>query len=612
MKQSLQQLLFQATSVQARVVYLGVLVASFLILGGFYVSRNILDGFSRIERDNLLSEVGWVMLSLEAEVMELGDFANDLGVMSECRDFLITRDPEFLAEELHAGVVELFQFDLAVFIDAEGRVVGGVRYDVGLADDDSLSPDDALKLSRQVAGIELKEGTAQAGYLALDEAVFLFACHAVYDPEMETFRELGRVVIGRRVSRDFEEFDGGLGPVYAWTSRREESSWTGEGIRLSRDEIYQDFPWDESFEFDEVEGVEEVWIEDVWDDDELVSFDVETTAFEASNFYRLSEPAVGPDGKKKTQVMCSFGGEYDDAEIVTRVLVPRTVSELANQKARLVTRTLWIGGLLSVAFTGFAVREIRRRMKAENALLQANDQLESANNQKDRLFSIIGHDLRAPLNGVIRLSELMARAPKSFESKDVARFATNINQTGKQLHGLLENLLNWARFQTGQLPYRPESLDLAAIIYQVGALYRPRAEEKRIELDLDVLAGMTVWADRDMLMTVIRNLVSNAIKFTSQNGVVGVAASELDANVRISVFDNGIGMSEAEQETLFSLSPKQVERRVPESESGTGFGLILCQEMLRRHGSTLEVYSESGVGSEFSFSLPVPKNSTKQ
>ena len=382
-------------------------------------------------------------------------------------------------------------------------------------------------------------------------------------------------------------------------------SWQGIGKRLLREDVYPVFDDEIFLDEEEIEGLAE-WEEDIQADDEweVVEFDVDLELFERTQYYRQTGSSMGPDGLRKTPIMCSLGGSFLESEIVMKVLVPQTISDLARNKARLVTASLWIGVGLTIGFTWFAIREIRRRMGAEKQLRSANHQLEQANGQKDRLFSIIGHDMRAPLNGVIRLSELMARAPDSFESKDVARFADNINLTGKQLHGLLENLLNWARLQTGQLAFAPVVLDLSTVVRQVASLYRPRAEEKGVGLDIDVTEGMTVRADIEMLKTVLRNLVSNAIKFTRESGIVSISVSELEGFVRISISDTGVGMSKEQLTQLFEIDFKSVNRSKPEGENGTGFGLLLCHEMVRRHESELEVFSDVGVGTEFSFSLP--------
>ena len=587
-----------------KIGYLGVVTAIFLLACGYFISRSILDGFTRIETQNILSEVGWVILDLEGEAVELADFVNDVGVMPEAGHFFSNPSSEFMSGNFDPMTAEVMMFDFAALFGAKGEYVAGVRYDSDPLDQANVEITPSRLLETRLKGYHLKRGTAKIDVIVLESKVYLVASHLVYSLEQETSPAVGSVMVGRRLPLDYDEFEGSLGTTFSLISRRDDSSWRGEGDRLLRDEVYPVFDDEEFFEDEGIEGFAEGDYEDQGDW-EVVEFNVDLEIFEKTQYYRQAGSIPGPDRLSKTPVMCSLGGGYSESEIVMKVLVPQTLSSLARSKARLVTWSLWIGVGLTIGFTLFAVREIRRRLGAENLLRSTNDQLEQANAQKDRLFSIIGHDMRAPLNGVIRLSELMARAPDSFEGKDVARFANNINLTGKQLHGLLENLLNWARLQTGQLPFEPAVLDLSTVVRQVASLYRPRAEEKGIELDIDVSGGMTVRADSEMLKTVLRNLMSNAIKFTEKEGAVSVSVSELQGSVRISVSDTGRGMSKEQLTRLFELDVRAVNRSRPEEENGTGFGLLLCHEMLRIHKSELEVYSDVGIGSEFSFSLPV-------
>ncbi|MBT5704742.1 MAG: hypothetical protein HOI66_00375 [Verrucomicrobia bacterium] len=485
-----------------KIGYLGAVTAIFLLVCGYFVSRSNLDGFDRIETQNMLSEVGWVIQDLEGEAVELGDFANDVAAMPETGQFFSSPSPEFMSQHFDPMTAEVMMFDFAVLFNAEHQYVAGVRYDSDPSDQTNLKVSPSRVLETRLKGHHLERGVAKIDVVVLESTVYLVASHPVYSLEQTSSPTIGSVMIGRRLPTRYEEFEGALGTTFSLVSRRGDSSWQGDGARLLRDEVYPVF--DEEIFFDE-EEIEEFpdWDSEEQGDWEMVEFELDLEIFEMTQYYRQPGSVVGPDSLPKTPIMCSLGGGFSDAEIVMKILVPQTISSLARSKARLVTLSLWVGVCLTIGFTWFAVREIRKRLGAENLLRSTNDQLEQANAQKDRLFSIIGHDMRAPLNGVIRLSELMARAPDSFEAKDVARFANNINLTGKQLHGLLENLLNWARLQTGQLPFSPAVLDLSTVVRQVASLYRPRAEEKGIELDIDVSEGMTVRADSEMLKTVL-------------------------------------------------------------------------------------------------------------
>ncbi len=589
----------------SRIGTLGGLIALVLLFCGFLVSRSIIDGFSRLETQNILGEVGWAIADLEGKAYELGDYANDIGNNPEALRFIQDPGPAFLTDYFDPVTAEFLMFDFAALFDANGEYVAGVRYDVGIEGENELAPEPSQLLAEIIAPYQLKRGTAKIDLIALDSKVYLCAAHQIYDIETPESKSLGLVLLGQRIERHFEEFEGALGTTYSLVSLRRDSSWEGQGQRLRRSDVYTTIDEEISLEGDELFDDLNAWEDESFGEWEVVEFDLDLSIFKATQYHRLPGPEKGPEGAAKTVVMCSLGGSYSEAEVVMKVMVPQTISELANQKALLVNMALGLGVVLTIGFTWFVVVEIRRRRLAEGSLRVANQQLAEANGQKDRLFSIIGHDMRAPLNGVIRLSELMARAPDSFEGRDISRFANNINLTGKQLHGLLENLLNWARFQTGQLSFDPVPIDLHTVVQQVVSLYGPVAEEKGIEIDVDVTEGTIICADREMLKTVLRNLMSNAMKFTEGGGSVSLSVSQLEGFARISISDTGCGMTQTQVRSLFELKAKGTSRSTLELEQGSGFGLLLCQEMVRRHESQLEVYSEPDFGSEFSFSLPI-------
>ncbi len=586
----------------ARIGYFGVIIAIVLLSCGILVSRSILDGFSRIEMQNLLGDVGWVILDLEGKGLELGFFASDLGTIPEAKRFFEEPTSNFMDDYLDSVTAEVMEFDFAAMLDRNLQCIAGVKYDSGPGGQDTLPSEYADILEKRLSSYGLERGMAHMDVIALDAVLYLVVSHLVYDFEDPDADAVGTIMIGSRLPTEEDVFEGALGTTYAQILRRQDSDWGGEGELLHRETVYPVFHEEMVPEY----GEDYLEWEELDETDlpvhELV---MDLGIFETTQYYRLEASEEGPDGLPKSVVMCSIGGVFSDSSVVMKIMVPQTISRLASRKADLVNLSLCLGVVWTIGFTWFSVREVRRRLVAENSLRKANGKLEVANAQKDRLFSIIGHDMRAPLNGVIRLSELMARAPGSFEPKEVARFATNINLTGKQLHGLLENLLHWARLQTGQLSFDAISLDLLTVIRQVVLLYRPRADAKRIEIDVDVMEGIIVLADVEMLKTILRNLVSNAIKFTGEGGAVSISVSVLEGFVRISVSDTGQGMSQGQLEALYKVKAKPNMKRGAEEDYGTGFGLLLCHEMVRRHQSELEVYSETGVGSEFSFSLPV-------
>jgi signal transduction histidine kinase len=227
--------------------------------------------------------------------------------------------------------------------------------------------------------------------------------------------------------------------------------------------------------------------------------------------------------------------------------------------------------------------------------------LTNMNTFKNKLFSIISHDLRSP---VYALRDLFNNAADGHISAEEVRelipdAASDLNYTS----GLMENLLQWAKSQMQSSDTRPQALDLSVMMHDVMQLLRLQATSKKVRLENRIKKSMFVYADKDMLNLVIRNLVSNAIKFTGEGGKVMVEANEADSFVEVSVKDTGTGMS---RETLDKLNENNFfTTKGTANESGTGLGLMLCKEFLAKNGGRMYVESTEGEGSTFSFTLPI-------
>lgn len=255
-----------------------------------------------------------------------------------------------------------------------------------------------------------------------------------------------------------------------------------------------------------------------------------------------------------------------------------------------------------VYYQGF-VTDITQRKEAEQELNRKNEQLSKLLAEKDRFFSIIAHDLKAPLNGLLGFATLLSENLAEFTPEELQEAATNMKQSAENLHLLLENLLEWARMQKGETSYEPRSLDLADETEQVINLFTPVAENKDLEITSGIPSGSRVWADQRMLGTVIRNLVSNAVKFTSPGGQIHITAESLENTCRIQVQDTGEGMDEETLADLFTLESKN-SREGTQGETGTGLGLLLCQEFVRKHTGRIWATSTPAQGSTFFFTLP--------
>ena len=250
--------------------------------------------------------------------------------------------------------------------------------------------------------------------------------------------------------------------------------------------------------------------------------------------------------------------------------------------------------------------DITDRIMMENDLKSSEHKLLEANQSKDRFFSILAHDLKSPFTGILGFSEFLITEIGDLSADEISEFAEKINSSAKAILELLNNLLDWSRIQTNRLKFVPDRVEVDAILHNVNSILLPLTYEKEIELILEVEEELAVLADKDMLETVIRNLISNSIKFTPRNGSIIVTADKVGDMVEFSISDSGVGMSKETMSKLFRMN-EFVTTVGTENEKGTGLGLLLCYEFIKRHGGLLEVESREGEGSTFSFSIPLYK-----
>lgn len=239
----------------------------------------------------------------------------------------------------------------------------------------------------------------------------------------------------------------------------------------------------------------------------------------------------------------------------------------------------------------------------EELLKRNNAELKENNATKDKLFSIIAHDLKNPIGNILMISELMANSMKNQENETSEELLAMIGSQAKETMNLLETLFEWAKSQTGNINYKPEILNLQKIIEQVVEIHNPAAILKGINLDIVQSDEIFVFADPNMLQAVLRNLITNAIKFTNQGGLISITAEILPDCSKITVADNGVGMDQETQKSLFHIDTT-VTTTGTANEKGTGLGLIICKEFIEKHGGRIRVESEPGKGSKFIFNLP--------
>ena len=238
-------------------------------------------------------------------------------------------------------------------------------------------------------------------------------------------------------------------------------------------------------------------------------------------------------------------------------------------------------------------------------LKEKERELKELNSTKDKLFSIIAHDLKNPFNTLIGYSELLSQMWEEFTSEEQLNHVKRMENSAKTGHTLLENLLLWAKKQTSQIKFEPENINLTELFEYHNLLFVDQATKKGITLQFRNEKNLHVHADKDMLETILRNLIGNAIKFTYQGGIIEVFTSRTPEKVSITVQDNGIGISNDLQEKIFDLVDKPSSKGTS-GETGTGIGLSLCKEFVEEHGGKLSLESTVGLGSSFTFNLPCP------
>ena len=247
--------------------------------------------------------------------------------------------------------------------------------------------------------------------------------------------------------------------------------------------------------------------------------------------------------------------------------------------------------------------EIEERKKTENALQDSENKLKEANAAKDKFFSIIAHDLRNPFNAVIGFSNILRESISELEISEINEYIGYINESALNAYTLLGNLLDWARSQTNSIQFEPGEINITDIINSTLVILSGEATKKNISISNSVPENCVVYADNNMVSAVLRNLVSNAIKFTRTGGNVSVSSSVTGELYQFTVEDDGIGIQERDIDKLFRIDTKLYTKGTAE-ESGTGLGLILCKEFIEKNSGTIRVESQQGKGSRFIFTLP--------
>lgn len=256
-----------------------------------------------------------------------------------------------------------------------------------------------------------------------------------------------------------------------------------------------------------------------------------------------------------------------------------------------------------IIWTG-VLHDISEHKNAELKIALKNQELQKLNADKDLFISILGHDLRSPFNYLLGLSELLKDSIQDFHIDEIQKMAGDINNAAQTTFNLLEEILMWARTQQGKIPFNPQILSLTDICKELLESCNLNAKAKNITINYLTTDHQTVFADNEMLKTILRNLVYNAIKFTNSGGIINIRAEKNSEIVTIKVSDNGIGIAQNNLAKLFDIS-EVMSTKGTAGETGTGLGLLLCKEFVEKHRGKIWVESEVGKGSDFKFTLPI-------
>ncbi|MEI7525226.1 MAG: PAS domain-containing protein [Mariniphaga sp.] len=295
-----------------------------------------------------------------------------------------------------------------------------------------------------------------------------------------------------------------------------------------------------------------------------------------------------------------LSGQLDKFEVEYRILTQSGEYKWFFNKGTIIKRD---EHGMPLYLSGFVI-DITERKEKEVEIKMQNEKLQKIYAEKDKFFSIIAHDLRGPVGGLMGLTGMMADENENFTDNEIKEMTFDLNRSARNTFNLLENLLEWSQMDRGLTEFQPQNLALTEVVTDCKNVVLESARGKGIELFVDIPSEYNVIADKNMVQTVIRNLFSNAIKFTPKGGRVTISAKPADNSMmEISVSDTGIGMSDQLVNDLF-LIDTNTKRPGTEGEQSTGLGLLLCKEFVEKHGGKFSVESDQNYGTVFSFTIP--------
>lgn len=255
-----------------------------------------------------------------------------------------------------------------------------------------------------------------------------------------------------------------------------------------------------------------------------------------------------------------------------------------------------------IIWTG-TLDDITERKRTEEDIKFKNAELQKLNADKDYFMSILAHDLKSPFNSILGFLNLLGNNLHKYDINEIERQVKIVHDSAQSTYNLLEDILLWALSQSGKLQFEPKEINFKSSCDGVVEMFKPNATNKNITINYIEAENIKVFADINMLNTILRNLISNAIKFTNNGGNINIYAEQNSSGVIITVSDNGIGISPEILSNLFDITQMNSSRGTA-NEKGTGLGILLCKEFVEKHGGKIWVESLLGKGSEFKFTLP--------
>jgi len=279
--------------------------------------------------------------------------------------------------------------------------------------------------------------------------------------------------------------------------------------------------------------------------------------------------------------------------------VPSEILYAKQNKRRIYVAFLLVIISASLFLISWKLAKVKASRKKALQLLKVN------NDTKDKFFSIVAHDLKGPFNALLGFSDLLMSEVREEENSSINEYSTIIHSTLKNTYDFLINLLDWSRSQTNGIEYEPEVFFLSDLVDEIFALLKLQADKKEIRMENIVSDQLKIVADKNILSAVIRNIVTNALKYSNSGGAVKVSASIKNHRLFCSISDNGVGIDNETIDKLFHLDSNRSTLGT-DNEKGTGLGLILCRELIEKHNGLIGVESEIGKGSNFWFDIPQP------